>query len=166
MCSRNAQPDKVTSAVVEFVDFAGWSGSRQGEALAISSFRISLTVCVIHVVRCFDDETSACGRGRTPRDIAIATRAFMADMDMVEARIDKAKKMAKGAKKISHEPNCLKTCGNTSTADCPPKLCLRRGRPALIATPRAAFPQAGDLRGKYDEPSFGADMKTIRTIRP
>ena len=60
----------------------------------------------MHVVRCFDDSdvVHVEGGADPKRDIEIINlELVMADMEMVERRIDKAKKAAKGDKKFLHE---------------------------------------------------------------
>ena len=61
---------------------------------------------------------------------------IMADLEMVERRIDKAAKAAKGDKKFLHEAEVFSGPGGavSTTASPPaPSDCERRGRRALIA---------------------------------
>ncbi len=78
-------PKKFTPAVIEFVDIAG----------------------LVHVVRCFDDANVTHVEGSTDplRDIDIInTELIMADLEMIDRRIDKAQKNAKGGdKRFNHE---------------------------------------------------------------
>ncbi|SMC75337.1 redox-regulated ATPase YchF [Papillibacter cinnamivorans] len=101
-------PDKVTPAVIEFVDIAGLvRGASRGEGLGNQFLsHIRMTDAIIHVVRCFDDENIVHVEGKTDplRDIDIINiELVMADMDMVARRIDKARKMSKGDKRYLHE---------------------------------------------------------------
>ena len=102
-------PKKYTPANIEFVDIAGLvKGASKGEGLGNKFLEnIRRTDAIIHVVRCFDDENVIHVEGNTDprRDIEIIDlELIMADMDMVERRIDKAKKAAKGGdKKFQHE---------------------------------------------------------------
>ena len=102
-------PKKYTPAVIEFVDIAGLvRGASRGEGLGNKFLsNIRMTDAIVHVVRCFDDENVIHVEGGTDpiRDIDIINlELIMADMEMVERRIDKAKKAAKGGdKKFLHE---------------------------------------------------------------
>ncbi len=102
-------PKKYTPAVIEFVDIAGLvKGASKGEGLG-NKFLANIRECdaIIHVVRCFDDENVIHVEGGCDpaRDIDIIDlELIMADMEMVERRIDKAKKAAKGGdRKFLHE---------------------------------------------------------------
>ena len=103
------QPKKYTPAVIEFVDIAGLvKGASKGEGLGnIFLENIRRTDAIVHVVRCFDDENiiHVEGGADPARDIEIIElELIMADMELVERRIDKAKKAAKGGdKKFLHE---------------------------------------------------------------
>ena len=102
-------PKKYTPAVIEFVDIAGLvKGASHGEGLGNKFLEnIRRTDAIIHVVRCFDDENIIHVEGGTDpaRDIDIINlELIMADMELVERRIDKSKKAAKGGdKKPLHE---------------------------------------------------------------
>ena len=98
------QPKKFTPAVIEFVDIAGLvKGASKGEGLGTKFLsNIRMTDAIVHVVRCFDDENVIHVEGGTDplRDIEIIDlELIMADMEMVERRIDKAKKAGKGGDK-------------------------------------------------------------------
>lgn len=101
-------PKKYTPAVIEFVDIAGLvRGASKGEGLGNKFLsNIRMTDAIVHVVRCFDDENVVHVEGGTDplRDVEIIDlELILADMEMVERRIDKAKKAAKGDKKFLHE---------------------------------------------------------------
>ena len=107
------EPKKYTPAVVEFVDIAGLvKGASKGEGLGNKFLgNIRSTDAIIHVVRCFDDENVIHVEGSTDprRDIEIIDlELIMADLEMVERRIDKAAKAAKGDKKFLHEEEVFK----------------------------------------------------------
>ena len=107
------QPKKYTPAVIEFVDIAGLvKGATKGEGLGNKFLgNIRATDAIIHVVRCFEDENIIHVDGSTDpkRDIDIIDlELIMADMEMVERRIDKALKAAKGDKKFMHEADVFK----------------------------------------------------------
>lgn len=106
--ARLYQPKKYTPAVIEFVDIAGLvKGASRGEGLGNKFLgNIRATDAIVHVVRCFDDENVIHVEGGTDpkRDIEIIDlELIMADMEMVERRIDKAAKAAKGDRKFLRE---------------------------------------------------------------
>ena len=102
-------PKKFTPAVIEFVDIAGLvKGASKGEGLG-NKFLANIRGCdaIVHVVRCFDDANVTHVEGSTDplRDIDIInTELIMADLEMIDRRIDKAQKNAKGGdKRFNHE---------------------------------------------------------------
>ena len=102
-------PKKFTPAVIEFVDIAGLvKGASTGEGLGNKFLsNIRTTDAIVHVVRCFDDSNVTHVEGSTDplRDIDIINlELVMADIEMVERRIDKAQKAMKGGdKKFARE---------------------------------------------------------------
>lgn len=102
------KPKKTTPAVVEFVDIAGLvKGASHGEGLG-NKFLANIRECaaIVHVVRCFDDENVIHVEGSTDpiRDMDIIDlELIMADVEMVDRRIDKAQKAAKADRKFLHE---------------------------------------------------------------
>ena len=107
------EPKKYTPAVIEFVDIAGLvKGASKGEGLGNKFLsNIRNTDAIVHVVRCFDDENVIHVEGGTDpaRDVDIIDlELIMADMEMVERRIEKANKNAKGDKKYLHEAEVFK----------------------------------------------------------
>lgn len=106
-------PKKVTNAVIEFVDIAGLvRGASKGEGLGNKFLGdIRNTDAIVHVVRCFDDDNiiHVEGGADPSRDIDIIDmELIMADMEMIERRIDKAQKAAKGDKKYLREAEVFK----------------------------------------------------------
>ncbi len=98
------QPKKFTPAVIEFVDIAGLvKGASKGEGLGNKFLsNIRTTDAIVHVVRCFDDPNVTHVEGSTDplRDIDIINlELIFADVEMVERRLDKAQKAAKGGDK-------------------------------------------------------------------
>ena len=113
------EPDKKTPAVIEFVDIAGLvKGASQGAGLGNKFLaNIRETDAIVHVVRCFDDENImhvvADASTNVPVDPlgdieAIDLELIMADLEMVNRRIEKAQKAAKGDKKFLHEVDVFK----------------------------------------------------------
>ena len=103
------KPKKTPPAVVEFVDIAGLvKGASKGEGLGNKFLsNIRATDAIVHVVRCFDDLNVIHVEGSTDplRDIQIIDiELIMADMEMVQRRIDKCSKAGRtGDKKAAHE---------------------------------------------------------------
>lgn len=97
-------PDKITPASIEFVDIAGLvKGASKGEGLG-NKFLSNIRECdaIVHVVRCFenDDIIHVEGSVDPARDIeTINLELILSDVEMMERRIDKTKKMLKGDKK-------------------------------------------------------------------
>ena len=105
-------PKKVTHAIVEFVDIAGLvKGASKGEGLGnkfLSHIRETDAIC--QVVRCFEDSniTHVDGEIDPIRDIeTINLELIFADIETIDKRIDKAKKMLKADKKYQAEINLL-----------------------------------------------------------
>ena len=106
-------PKKYTPAVIEFVDIAGLvKGASKGEGLGNKFLGdIRATDAIVHVVRCFDNDDIIHVEGNTDpkRDVDIIDlELILADMEMVDRRIDKAMKAAKGDKKYLREVEVFK----------------------------------------------------------
>ena len=103
------KPKKTTPAVIEFVDIAGLvKGASKGEGLGNKFLsNIRTTDAIVHVVRCFEDSNVTHVEGTTDpiRDIDIINlELVMADIEMVERRVDKCQKAAKsGDKRFARE---------------------------------------------------------------
>lgn len=101
-------PDKYTPASIEFVDIAGLvKGASKGEGLG-NKFLSNIRECdaIVHVVRCFenDDIIHVEGNIDPARDIeTINLELILSDVEMLERRIDKTKKMLKGDKKYQKD---------------------------------------------------------------
>ena len=105
-------PQKVTKAVVEFVDIAGLvKGASKGEGLG-NKFLSHIRECesIIQVVRCFEDSNIIHVDGSVDpiRDIeTINLELIFADIDTLEKRIERAKKLLKADKKYQFELDTL-----------------------------------------------------------
>lgn len=101
-------PEKFTPATLEFVDIAGLvKGASKGEGLG-NKFLSNIRECdaIVHVVRCFenDDIIHVEGNINPARDIeTINLELILSDVEMLERRIDKTKKMLKGDKKYQKD---------------------------------------------------------------
>ncbi|MDD2456884.1 MAG: redox-regulated ATPase YchF [Eubacteriales bacterium] len=97
-------PEKYTPATIEFVDIAGLvRGASKGEGLGNKFLaNIREVDAIVHVVRCFDDSDVMHVDGQTDpaRDIeTINLELILSDMEYMERRIDKTRKMLKGGDK-------------------------------------------------------------------
>jgi len=106
------QPDKVTPATLEFVDIAGLvKGASKGEGLGNKFLsNIREVDAIVHVVRCFEDGEiiHVDGEIGPKRDIeTINLELVFADLDIVERRLDRVSKAAKGDKKLLPEVEML-----------------------------------------------------------
>ncbi len=118
-------PQKVTPAVIEFVDIAGLvKGASHGEGLGNKFLsHIREVDSIIEVVRCFEDSNivHVDGSINPVRDIeTINLELIFADMETVEKRLDNAKKKLKADKKYQEEIDLLEKV----------KSCLEQGKPA------------------------------------
>ena len=105
-------PQKITHAVIEFVDIAGLvKGASNGEGLGnkfLSHIRETDAIC--EVVRCFDDPNVVHVDGSIDPVRDIETRnleLIFADIETVNKRLDKAKKNLKADKKYQEEIDLL-----------------------------------------------------------
>jgi len=101
-------PEKVTPTVIEFVDIAGLvRGASRGEGLGNKFLsHIREVDAIVHVVRCFEDENiTHVDESIDPiRDIeTINLELIFADMESLERRMDRTRKMLKGDKKYQVE---------------------------------------------------------------
>lgn len=107
------EPDKFTPATLEFVDIAGLvKGASKGEGLGNKFLAdIREVDAIVHVVRCFEDSNivHVDGSINPVRDIeTINLELIFSDIEMVDRRIDRAMKAAKGDKKYLAEVEFLK----------------------------------------------------------
>ena len=106
------KPEKVTHAVIEFVDIAGLvKGASKGEGLGNKFLsHIREVDSIIQVVRCFEDPNVVHVDGSVDpiRDIeTINLELIVSDIEIVDKRLDKAKKMLKADKKYQDEIDVL-----------------------------------------------------------
>ena len=101
-------PQKITPAVIEFVDIAGLvKGASQGEGLGNKFLsHIREVDSIVEVVRCFEDSNivHVDGSINPIRDIeTINLELVFADIETVDKRIDNVKKKIKADKKYQEE---------------------------------------------------------------
>ena len=123
------KPKKTTYATVEFVDIAGLvRGASKGEGLGNRFLsHIREVDAIVHVVRCFDDDNIVHVDGAVGpvRDMeTITLELILADMDTVQKRGEKARKMFKtGDKKFETEAAIADKLQTTLESELPARLC-------------------------------------------
>ena len=118
-------PQKITKAVIEFVDIAGLvKGASRGEGLGNKFLsHIREVDSIVEVVRCFENQNIVHVDGSIDpiRDIeTINLELIFADIESLEKRLDKAQKMLKADKKYQAEIDLIKRIKET----------LEQGKPA------------------------------------
>lgn len=102
------EPNKFTPATIEFVDIAGLvRGASKGEGLGNKFLsNIREVDAVVHVVRCFEDSDIVHVEGSIDpaRDIeTIDVELILSDIEVLDRRIDKTRKLLKADKKYQAE---------------------------------------------------------------
>lgn len=170
-------PDKITPAIIEFVDIAGLvRGASKGEGLGNKFLsHIREVDAIIHVVRCFVDGeiVHVDGEIGPARDIdTINMELILSDMEIVDRRIDRAMKSMKGGdKKLAAEAETLKRLkehldeGKTARsfpcsdeeAEIISDVPLLSGKPVIYA----ANLSERDLTGNLEENAFYKEVRRI-----
>ncbi len=106
------EPNKFTPATLEFVDIAGLvKGASKGEGLGNKFLaNIREVDAIVHVVRCFEgtDVIHVDGSINPRRDIeTIDLELIFSDIELLERRIERTKKLVKGDKKYIAEVEFL-----------------------------------------------------------
>ena len=101
-------PEKYTPAAIEFVDIAGLvKGASKGEGLGNKFLsHIREVDAIIHVVRCFEDDDiiHVDGQIGPMRDLeTINTELILSDIEIVERRAERLRKLMKGDKTLAAE---------------------------------------------------------------
>ena len=101
LLAEKVQPQRVLRATVQFVDIAGLvKGASEGEGLGNQFLaNIRETDAIVHVVRCFDDPdvVHVMGGVDPVRDREVINLELaLADLGVVEKRLEKARKAARG----------------------------------------------------------------------
>jgi GTP-binding protein YchF len=105
-------PQKVIPATIKFVDIAGLvKGASKGEGLGNKFLsHIREVDAILNVVRCFEDSNIVHVEGSIDpiRDVEIITlELILADMEVVERRLQKTSKLARNDKKAAFELEIL-----------------------------------------------------------
>ena len=111
-------PQKVTNAVVEFVDIAGLlRGASKGEGLGNKFLsHIREVDSILQVVRCFENSNIVHVDGNIDplRDIeTINLELIFADLETIEKRLERARKLLKADKKYQFEIDTLEKVKET-----------------------------------------------------
>ncbi len=101
-------PQKITPAVIEFVDIAGLvKGASKGEGLGNKFLsNIREVDAIVHVVRCFENDDIVHVEGSIDplRDIeTINLELIFSDMELLQRRIDRTQKALKGDRSLQTE---------------------------------------------------------------
>ena len=135
------KPERTVPAVVQFVDIAGLvKGASQGEGLGNKFLsNIRETDAIVHVVRCFEDPdvTHVMGAVDPVRDREIIEfELALADLGVVEKRLDKSKRAARtGEKEAQAElPALEKAFASLTEGKALWHVALSDGERALLAT--------------------------------
>lgn len=112
------QPQKITHAIIEFVDIAGLvKGASHGEGLGNKFLsHIREVDSIVEVVRCFEDPNVVHVDGSVDplRDIeTINLELILADIEAVDKRLDRARKQLKADKKFQAEIDVLEKIKKT-----------------------------------------------------
>ncbi len=112
MLEKVVNPERVVSATIEFFDIAGLvEGASKGEGLGNKFLsHIREVQAIVHVVRCFDDEnvTHVSGKIDPVSDIEIINLELMlADLDLINSRLDRLRNLVKSDKAYLKEQNLL-----------------------------------------------------------
>lgn len=115
--SKLYSPDKISHAILEFVDIAGLvKGASKGEGLGNKFLaNIREVDAIVHVVRCFEDSNiiHVDGEIGPERDIeTINLELIFSDIDIINRKIDRTVKLAKSDKKLQNDIDFLNELKN------------------------------------------------------
>ncbi len=166
------EPNKFTPATIEFVDIAGLvRGASKGEGLGNKFLsNIREVDAVVHVVRCFEDGDIVHVEGSidSARDIeTIDLELILSDIEVLDRRIDKTRKLLKADKKHQAELDfflsvreALEAGNSARSVDCSPEeaellasVSLLTNKPIIFA---ANLSEEDFKSGVEDNPSFQA----------
>lgn len=168
-------PEKITHAPLEFVDIAGLvKGASKGEGLG-NKFLSNIRECdaIVHVVRCFenDDIVHVEGSIDPARDIeTINLELILSDMELVERKIDRAKKAMKGDKKFAAEVEFFERVKDVLESEKPVRsMELTEEEEAMLSTVALLTSKKVIYAANLSEEDFAADavnphLETVRQI--
>ncbi len=171
------QPKKFTPATLQFVDIAGLvKGASKGEGLGNRFLAdIREVDAIIHVVRCFEDDNivHVDGSINPARDIEVINLELVfSDLELIERRIDRTMKAAKGGdKKFLADAELLKKLHAHLSEGLPARSfeCTEDERAVLLETPLltakpviyAANLSEADFSGDLEQNAHFAAVKAI-----
>lgn len=167
-------PQKIVPAAVQFVDIAGLvRGASKGEGLGNKFLsHIREVDAIVHVVRCFEDSNVIHVEGSVDplRDIeTIDLELILADLESVERRQDRARKMLKtGDKKYQTEINLMDRLKEAFDQGKPARsLELSKDETELLKSfpLLSAKPVLYAANVKEDEVSLGNDNSLVAKVR-
>lgn len=150
-------PEKFTPATIEFVDIAGLvKGASKGEGLGNKFLaNIREVDAILHVVRCFvnDDIIHVDGEIDPLRDVeTINLELIFADLEVVERRLDRIRKLARNDKSLVAEVDLLeKIKAVLENGQCARTLSLSEEEQTLIAEARLLTLKPVIYVGNVDE---------------
>jgi ribosome-binding ATPase len=112
LLTEKVQPQRTVPAAVQFVDIAGLvKGASEGEGLGNQFLaNIRETDAIVHVIRCFDDPdvVHVMGTVDPVRDREVINlELVLADLAVVEKRLDRVRKSARGGDKDAQSERSL-----------------------------------------------------------
>ena len=161
------EPNKFTPATIEFVDIAGLvRGASKGEGLGNKFLsNIREVDAIVHVVRCFEDGDIVHVEGSVDpaRDIeTIDLELILSDIEVLDRRIDKTKKLLKADKKYQAERvrEALEAGSSARSVECGEEeaallasVSLLTNKPIIFAANQS---EADFQKGVEDNPFFQA----------
>ena len=157
-------PEKYTPAVMEFVDIAGLvQGASKGEGLGNKFLgNIREVDAILHVVRCFenDDIIHVDGKVDPLRDVeTINLELIFADMEVVERRLDRIRKLARNDKSLVAEVEVFEKIYKTLEEGlCARTLDLDEDEQALVAEARLLTLRPVIYVANVDENDIAGDL--------
>lgn len=164
-------PDKVTAAVVEFVDIAGLvEGASRGEGLGNKFLQnIREVDAIAHVVRCFGDGSVArVGAGDPVDDLhTIETELCLADLEVVSRRLEKLDKEARvGKDKAGAERDLLRRIESRLDAGEPARAEEVSAEQERLLRPLNLLTRKPELIvANVDEESAGGESPAVERLR-
>ena len=159
-------PEKYTPAVMEFVDIAGLvKGASKGEGLGNKFLaNIREVDAILHVVRCFenDDIIHVDGAVDPLRDVeTINLELIFADLEVVERRLDRIRKLARNDKSLVPEVEVFEKIAKTlEEGACARTLDLTEEEMALVEDARLLTLKPVIYVANVDENDIAGDLES------
>lgn len=165
-------PQRVQNAIVEFTDIAGLvKGASKGEGLGNKFLsHIRETSAIVHVVRCFEDDTIVHVDSRVDplSDIdVINTELVLADIQTLENRIARLDKQVKGDRKLQPLLDMAKKLLDHLNTGAPASLFSENGPDAymeLTKETRLISAKPVIYAANVDEAGIAADNEYVKAV--